>query len=334
MTRSRSRQIEQARVYASKKGFVVADEHVYSDDGVSGAEFVKRPGFVRLMNTIKGKPPFQVLIMSEESRLGRGRIETEHNLKQIVDAGVRVFYFLSDREARLSDATSSFVESVRLYAAEMEREKASERTYDAMLRKARSGHVLGGKVYGYDNVSIMADQLGPDGKAKRSHVELRINQDEAKIVRRIFQMYAARMGLTTLTKTLNQDRVPPPRRGRHGWAPTAIREILHRELYRGISIWNQTQTVQIGGTKKQRPRPESEWLRREAPDLRIVSEEEWQRVQERFEHANRIYRRSHDGRLQNGPCGEVYNSMYLLSGLAKCGVCGKSIGHHAKKKGT
>jgi DNA invertase Pin-like site-specific DNA recombinase len=52
------------------------DEHVYLDDGISGAEFVKRPGFVRLMSSIKAKPSFQVLIVSEESRLGRERIET------------------------------------------------------------------------------------------------------------------------------------------------------------------------------------------------------------------------------------------------------------------
>src|SRR5262249_36873140 len=156
------------------------------------------------------------------------------NLKRIVDAGVRVFYYLSDREARLSDATSSFVESVRLYAAEMEREKASERTYDAMLRKAKNGHVLGGKVYGYDNISIMADDLGSDGRPKRIHVERRINENEAVVVRHIFQLYASGVGLTTLAKILNRDHIRPPRGGCHGWAPSAIREILHRELYHGI----------------------------------------------------------------------------------------------------
>jgi len=67
----------------------------------------------------------------------------------------------------------------------------------------------------HDNVPVMAPDL--DGKPKRSHVERRINHDEAIVVRRIFQMYAAGTGLTTLAKTLNQDRVPPPRKGRHGW---------------------------------------------------------------------------------------------------------------------
>ena len=45
-------QIEHAKAYAAKKGWMVADEHIYVDDGISGAEFTKRPGFLRLMNAL------------------------------------------------------------------------------------------------------------------------------------------------------------------------------------------------------------------------------------------------------------------------------------------
>lgn len=69
--RSVTRQVHHAKAYAGKKGWIVLDEHVYVDDAISGAEFVKRPGFIRLMNTLKPQPAFQFLVMSEESRLGR-----------------------------------------------------------------------------------------------------------------------------------------------------------------------------------------------------------------------------------------------------------------------
>jgi site-specific DNA recombinase len=82
--KSVSRQAEHARAYAARKGWTVLDEHVYIDDGISGAEFANRPGFLRLMNTLKPRPPFQVLVMSEESRLGREAIETAYALKQLV----------------------------------------------------------------------------------------------------------------------------------------------------------------------------------------------------------------------------------------------------------
>ena len=67
---------------------------MYVDDGVSGAEFANRPGFLRLMNSLKPRPSFQVLVMSEESRLLRKAIETAYALKQLVQAGVRVFFYL------------------------------------------------------------------------------------------------------------------------------------------------------------------------------------------------------------------------------------------------
>ena len=70
--KSVTRQAEHARAYAARKGWTIAEEHVYSDDGISGALFGdKRPGLARLLNALKPRPPFDVLVMSEESRLGR-----------------------------------------------------------------------------------------------------------------------------------------------------------------------------------------------------------------------------------------------------------------------
>ena len=122
--KSVTRQIEHAKAYVAKKGWMAPEEHVYVDDGISGAEFVKRPGFLRLMNALKPKPAFQVLIMSEESRLGREQIETAYALKQIITAGVRVFYYLEDRERTLESPADKLMLSVTAFADEMEREKA------------------------------------------------------------------------------------------------------------------------------------------------------------------------------------------------------------------
>ena len=66
--KSVARQIEQARRYAAAKGWTIADEHVYADDGISGAEFANRPGYLRLLNALKPAAPFDVLIVSEISR--------------------------------------------------------------------------------------------------------------------------------------------------------------------------------------------------------------------------------------------------------------------------
>src|SRR3989442_8976708 len=81
--KSVTRQIEHARAYAAGHGWSVVDEHVYVDDGISGAEFATRPGYLRLMNALTRRAPFQALVMSEVSRLGREQIETAYALKQL-----------------------------------------------------------------------------------------------------------------------------------------------------------------------------------------------------------------------------------------------------------
>jgi hypothetical protein len=123
------------------------------------------------MNALKPRPPFQVLVMSEESRLGRESIETAYALKQLVTAGVRVFFYLEDRERTLDSPTDKIMLSLTAFADELEREKARQRTYDAM-RARRAGYVTGGRVFGYDNVEC----VGSDGKADRTAVERRVER--------------------------------------------------------------------------------------------------------------------------------------------------------------
>jgi DNA invertase Pin-like site-specific DNA recombinase len=172
--KSIARQVEHAHQYAQRKGWTVDESYVFVDDAISGAEFANRPGFLRLMNALTPRPPFQVLIMSAESRLGREAIETAYALKQLVTAGVRVFFYLEDRERTLDGPTDKIVLSLTAFADELEREKARLRVTDAMCRKARAGHVCGGQPFGYENVQV----LGSDGQ--RSHVARRIVESEAR----------------------------------------------------------------------------------------------------------------------------------------------------------
>src|SRR5207244_10955018 len=162
-----------------------------------------------------------------------------------------------------------------------------------------------------------------DGRQKRLHVVRLINEAQAEVIRRIFTLYAAGLGIVKIAKQLNDERVPSPRGD--GWAPTAIREMLYRPLYRGEIVWNQTQRVDRAGTKKKRARPESEWLRLDAPELRIVPDELWQRVCARLESNQQAYARSTHGQLVGGPARTDFESAYLLGGFLKCSVCGGSL---------
>ena len=224
--KSVTRQIEHARAYAVRKGWTVDDAHVYVDDGISGAEFANRPGFLRLMNALKPRPPFQVLMMSEESRLGREADRDGVRAEAVVRRGRAVFFYLEDREstARKPDG-QDHARGGDGFAADLEREKARQRTYDAMCRKAKAGHVHGrAPVSATDNV---------DGHRRRRPARRTssgsINEPEAAIIRRIFAVVRRRPRVKAIAKTLNAEgaTVTRAQRGRsQSWAPSSVREVL------------------------------------------------------------------------------------------------------------
>jgi recombinase/resolvase-like protein len=177
--------------------------------------------------------------MSEESRLGREQIETAYALKQVITAGVRVFYYLEDRERTLDSPTDKILLAVSGFADEVEREKARQRTYDAMRRKAEAGHVTGGVVFGYDNVRV------------NGHVERQIHATEAAVVRRISEQYARGDNARRIALALNPEgaAAPTPRRtGRpRAWSASTVAAILTRPLYKARSSGTGARSATPGG---------------------------------------------------------------------------------------
>ncbi len=337
--RSIARQIAHARQYARRKGWDVAAEHVYADDGFSGAEFKNRPALLRLLNALKPAPPFDVVVMMEPSRLGRDRLSTELVARDLVEAGVRLFYYLTDEEERLDTPEQRFVMAARGFAAEMEREKAKQRTRDALLARAKRGRVTGGVVYGYRNVQVVAG-TDASGNPLRSHVRHEINDTEAKVIRGMFRMYADGYGLKKIARTLNGDpklepeareyfhgrRVPPPRKGSGSWAPSCINAILRRDRYRGRITWGRYRnTDKAGRTRCRAKQPERDWVVVEVPELRIVTESLWTAAQERRARRTTPKSSATSRRSQRMKPPAPRASKSLLSGLATCTQCGGPI---------
>jgi site-specific DNA recombinase len=273
------------------------------------------------MNALKPLAPFQALVMSEESRLGREALETAYALKQIVQAGVQVWFHLENRQRTLDSPTDKIMLSLTAFAAESEREKA-RRTYDAMLRKARAGHVTGGRLFGYDQLPIMA----PDGR--RSHVERRISEHEAAVVREIFERCARGEGLKTIAKALNVCGAlsPRPQQGRpRSWAPSSVREVLYRDTYRGLIVWNHTRKRNAWGQVCQSDRPATEWITVPAGHLQIVPEALWQAAHGRMGNRRKRYEAWRRHPSAGEPDGRGVRKHYFLTGSCRCANCHGSI---------
>lgn len=202
---------------------------------------------MRLMNSLKPRPAFDVLIMSEESRLGRETIETSYVLKQITTAGVRTFFYLEDRERTLESPMDKLLLSVTSFVDEVEREKSRQRTYDAMTRKAKALRVTGGRVFGYDNIEIKSED-DPTKTARRSHVVRRINEGEAAVVRQIFELAAEGWGVRRIAKYLNDNGAVAPRAqlGRpRSWSPSSVFEVFGRTARLEMMSFRRTSSPRL-----------------------------------------------------------------------------------------
>ncbi len=316
--RSVTRQAQRGQEFAAQKGWAALPELAFLEpDGLSGAEFENRPALQALLQMLKrpGGPPFAHLIVMDTSRLGRESWETGYVLKRILQAGIRLWTYLDGREITVEDKLRQTVTGL---VDDEERDRGRRRTRDAMLHKARQGHVTGGIVFSYRNEEVRT----LDGK--RSHVKRIVIPEEAAVVRRIFELCAAGVGLRRIAITLNDEGAlaPLPRRpGRsRSWAPSSIRALLHNDLYRGVVWWGRTQKRDRWGVKKSGPRPPGEWERKEIPELRIISDELWETTHERLKGARRFYMQASGDR----PASVLAGGKYLLTGLAAC-TCGGAM---------
>jgi hypothetical protein len=190
-----------------------------------------------------------------------------------------------------------------------------------MTGKALDGRHLGGTHYGYDR-DLVTDPTRKDehGREAIAYVQLKKNSAQGAIIIDIFNLRAAGKSLTDITKHLNKQSVPGPR-GK-GWSYTGVRTILNDELYIGIKIWNTTMNVKDPDSGKvvAKPRPQTEWIIKEMPELGIVPQDLWEKVQQINENAKKF------GRQRLGGMNRTELSRtYLFSGPLKCGLCGGSM---------
>ncbi len=313
---STSDQVRNCREGASIRKLVIRDEHIYVDEAMSGVGS-DRPAFQRMMSVaVSPERPFSVILVDDTSRLSRNTEEALGIFRRLNFADVQLIAVSqgidsTDDQADVLVTVHGMVDS--LYVKEL-----AKKTHRGLEGLVLRGLSAGGRCFGYNAVSV------GEGTSKR----LIVNQSEAAIVRRVFEMSASGVSLKKISWALNAERIPPPRprKGKQfsTWCPTGIREMLRRELYVGRAVWNRSRFVKRPGTnhRVRRARPQSEWKVTDRPDLRIVSDALWCAVRLRFEKVKATYPGHGKG---GGWLTRAATSRYLFSGLLRCGACGGNL---------
>ncbi len=312
-------QIREAKRFITAKGWQLGP--IYRDEGMSRAEFVKRRDLLRMVDDAKRGELFEVVVARDDDRIGGDMYRTGIVLMSLLDAGAAVWFYQSGDEAKLDDPVSRFMQAAKGFASELERVKTSERTREVLVDKFRQRKVPGGSCFGYRNVRV--------GTGAGSYVTHEINEEQAEIVREIFWRFADGEGLRSICKDLNRRGIASSANGERGtgsWSPSALGAMLRRERYIGMLVYGKTRKAYKGGTKVRLEVPREEWEIDDAPELRIVSDDLWARVEARIKQNERLG--NHKGGRKGPP------AKHLLSGLGRCSECGGPIGVHRRKNNT
>ena len=277
-------QDSQLIAYCQMRDWTIINSYV--DPGFTGKNG-DRPGLKQLRADAK-IGLFDKVLVCKLDRLARNL-----SLLMIIESELKEFHVTLNsikESVDTSNGTGKMVFQLFGMVAEWERDAIVERTTNGRIQRYRNGCWAGGKPpfgYSYDKTSR----------------KLIINEDQAKIVRFIFNGYNSSKSLTAMNKILDDARVPTIRGKERGWIDAGIRVILINPIYKGTLIVNRKchitniNKVDLGKA-----------IVIKVPA--IVSESVWNMTQSRLQTNKKLRP------LQKNP--------WLLQGLITCGQCGLS----------
>ena len=284
--------------YAKKNNWDVNEEHIFIDGGISGRKAEKRPEFMKMIGLAKSKEKqFQKILVWKFSRFARNQEESIVYKNMLRKDGVDV---ISVSEPIIEGPFGSLIERIIEWMDEYYSIRLSGEVMRGMTQKAITDDVPASPPFGY--------RL----KDKKYVIE----EDEAKIVRYIFDEVCHKTPLTAICRSLLEMGV----RGKGGgrWHTKRIRYMVNNPAYIGSLRWNYS-THQNGRVVNN----EDDWIIKENTHEPIISKE-------KFELAKSLV---NDFPRSKRPVS--FEIKHYLSGLLRCSECGGTLVFNSceRKKG-
>lgn len=263
----------------------------YIDEGISGTSTKRRESFLRMIQDAKSGQ-FDFIITKEISRFSRSTLDSIRYTQELLEHDVGVL-FQNDGINTL-DADSEFRLTVMAGVAQDEVRKLSERLKFGFHQAIKNGRVLGNdKLWGYHKKDCV----------------LTIKEQEAYIVRRIFELYANQeMGIRKISQKLYEEGITS-RRG-NPFNELTIRHILCNPKYKGWYCAGKSKTIDYR-SKRKVFLEEEQWVMYPDPSIpAIVPEELWDR-------ANTLYKQR-SRQMMVRQSGASFHNRYPYSGKIRC----------------
>ena len=273
---------------------------IFADKGISGTSVKKRDEFNKMIRFCK-RGKVDMIMVKAISRFARNTVDCLKYTRILKDIGVDVFF----EEQNLHSTQPGAELYITIYGcmAQNESENLSANVIWGKLQSAKEGKVsfVYSQTLGY--------RKGADGNPE-------IDEEQAVIVRFIYDSFLSGEGLETIAQHLNDSGIPGVRGGK--WGVSTIRSILTNEKYKGDAIINKTFVVDCLTKKVKKNNGERPKYYVENNHPAIIDATTFARVQEE------VARRSTKRQSYRKGQGEIkmrYSAKYALTQVMVCGEC-------------
>lgn len=285
----------------SKPGWELVEE--YFERGISGSKVpaAKRDVLQTALDDAK-KDKFDVLLVYTLDRLGRIFNETPAIVKAFVESKIEVWSVV-DGHRKMESHEDELMNSIYFWLAGVESSKISTNVTSKLIQMVKDGEYRGGTApYGYKT-----ERTGVYTKEGRGLKRMIIDEDESKIVRRIYSLVADEgYGQHRIAKLLNEEGI----KAKTGttWSASVVGYILGNPIYKGLYVYAK-------GTENEVTSRElvEKWI--------ILSEQQWDKVQEIRESR----RPENVKRETNQTIIKSTTGPLLFVGMIRCSHCGSPL---------
>ena len=303
-------QEERIKQYAKAYGIEIIK--TYKDAGKSGTSISGRNEFIAMLNDIEAeKDKVDYVIVFKLSRFGRNAADVLQSLQVMENHNVNLICV--DDSLDSSKDSGKLVITILSAVAEMERENILSQTMEGRKQKAREGKWNGG--------------FAPIGYSL-DNGELVVNEEEAKAVRMIFDLYAnSDMGANGVSKYLVSLGINKPIRqnGKNPYfSASLIRQILDNPIYNGKIAYGRRKTIKDKTTGKIKLEKSDHYIIAQGNHEPLIDDELWNEVQEKRKSQAKKYEKVNRGKDER---------VHILSNLIKCPYCGAGLyGNKSRKR--
>lgn len=299
--------------YCADKGYTNIVDIIMHDD-MTGTDFSR---FKELEDKIKNRE-FDVLVMKDSSRFGRNQVGSLLLLELLQEHGIELEF-----------VTKKFDEDffgLEAWFNERRAKDDSVKIRANLRRKMEKGELLVRGYYGYNKVDK----------------KLVIDEEAAKVVRKIFDLYIQGYGFRAIAMQLQKEGIPTPSQYKqHGKYPIAkswkvlhVRRILKNRIYIGDMVSHTTEKVSFK-SKKVKRLPQEEWIIVENHHEPIIDRETFEKVQQLIDSKKTYAWKSPEPSPFSGLliCGRCKSPMYIIRSkrIPHAFVCGNYYNEGAIK---